>query len=265
MSILEEIFDHKRIEVAESRVQISEKELEAEVERVSIQANLRTALRSEAHSGIRLIAEIKAKSPSKGVLIEDFDPQFLAKIYTKNGATAISVLTDEKYFNGSLDTLKSIHTMSLGLPLLRKDFIFDRYQLLETRVSGASAALLIVAMLDDNKLEYLVSECKKLSLTALVEVHNENELERALEANAEVIGINNRNLHDFSVDLETSFQLARLCPPEIVIVAESGINSNGDIQRLAEARIDAVLVGEALVTAPDIASKVRSLAGMKTT
>ena len=149
------------------------------------------------------------------------------------------------------------------MPLLRKDFIFDRYQLLEARVAGASAVLLIVAMLEDFQLAKLISESESLSLTPLVEVHNETELARALAANAQVIGINNRNLHDFSVNLETSLRLARLCPPEIVLVAESGINTIDDIQRLVEARIDAILVGEALVTAPDVAAKVRSLSGLK--
>jgi indole-3-glycerol phosphate synthase len=211
-----------------------------------------------------LIAEIKHKSPSRGVLKKDFKPLTLAETYAENGAAAISVLTDEIYFGGSLEILKTIHAKALGLPLLRKDFIFERYQLLEARAAGASAVLLIAAMLEDRQLVDLIAESRALSLTPFVEVHNESELERALNADALVIGINNRDLHDFSVNLETSLKLARLCPPEIVIVAESGINSTEDIQRLSEANVDAVLVGEALVTAADIASKVRSLSGAST-
>lgn len=262
MSILEEIFNHKRKEVADSRRQKSITELESQVDLVPPQSDFKTALRKDTYPGVRLIAEIKYRSPSKGVLNEDFDPQDLAEIYAENGAAAISVLTDKKYFGGSLEFLKSVHDKSLGLPLLRKDFIFERYQLLEARVAGASAVLLIVAMLDNLQLAGLILECQKISLTPLVEIHNESELERALDANAEVIGINNRNLHDFSVDINTSLRLARLCPPEIVKIAESGIYSIDDINKLEGAKFDAVLVGEALVTAPDVGAMVRSLAGV---
>jgi indole-3-glycerol phosphate synthase len=262
MSILEEIFSHKRKEVADSRRKISITELESKVDSIPLQSDFKQALRNGAKPGVRLIAEIKCKSPSKGVLSEDFDAHELADIYAENGAAAISVLTDNKYFGGRLEVLRSVHDRSLGLPLLRKDFIFDRYQLLEARAAGASAALLIVAALDNLQLSNLILECQTLALVALVEVHNKSELDRALEANAEVIGINNRNLHDFSVDITTCLRLAGLCPPEVVVVAESGISSIEDINILKEANIDAVLVGEALVTAKDVASKVRNLAGL---
>lgn len=262
MSILEQIFENKREEVADSRRQISITKLESHVGSLLQPSDFKTALRKNSDRIVCLIAEIKHKSPSKGILRENFDPENLADIFAENGAAAISVLTDKIYFGGSLNILKSVHDRTPGLPLLRKDFIFDRYQLLEARVAGASAALLIVAMLDDPQLADLVLECQKLSLTPLVEVHNESEVERALKANAEVIGINNRNLHDFTVDINTSLRLAKLCPPEIVLVAESGIHSTEDIKKLEAANIDAVLVGEALVTSPDVASKVRSLSGM---
>jgi indole-3-glycerol phosphate synthase len=262
MSILGEILNHKKIEVADSLMRQSAAQLEAQAERITVQNDFKEALRGPSNSGLHLIAEIKHKSPSRGILNSDFNPQVLAKIYVENGASAISVLTDKKYFGGSLDILKSIQAMNLGVPLLRKDFIFDRYQLLEARAAGASAVLLIVAILDNQQLQDLIIECQQLSLTPLVEVHDESELELALEANAEVIGINNRNLHDFSVKLETSLRLAEICPPEIIKVAESGIKSIEDLQKLAASKIDAVLVGEALVTAPDIASKVRSLTKM---
>ncbi|MGW8143502.1 MAG: indole-3-glycerol phosphate synthase TrpC [Anaerolineales bacterium] len=262
MSILEEIVNHKKMEVADSLNHQSAAQLEAQAEGITVQNDFKEALRAPSNSGVRLIAEIKHKSPSRGNLNLDFNPQLLAKIYAENGASAISVLTDKKYFGGSLDILKSVKAMNLGVPLLRKDFIFDRYQILEARAAGASAVLLIVAILDHHQLEDLIFECQQLSLTPLVEVHDESELELALSADAEVIGINNRNLHDFSVNLETSLRLAELCPPETIKVAESGINSVEDLQKLAAAKIDAVLVGEALVTALDIASKVRSLTNM---
>jgi indole-3-glycerol phosphate synthase len=265
MSILEEIVKHKKLEVADSLNRQSAAQLKALAEGITVQNNFKEALRAPSNSGIRLIAEIKHKSPSRGILNSDFNPQVLAKIYVENGASAISVLTDKKYFGGSLDILKSVKAMNLGVPLLRKDFIFDRYQLLETRAAGASAVLLIVAILDRQQLQDLIIECQQLSLTPLVEVHDESELELALSADAEVIGINNRNLHDFSVNLETSLRLAELCPPETIKVAESGINTVEDLQKLAAANIDAVLIGEALVTAQDTASKVRSLTEMTRT
>ncbi len=263
MSILEEIFAHKKMEVATARQRISPELLAFQANQMTAQVDFKAALQDAARPAPRLIAEIKYKSPSKGVLNRDINPQTLASSYAANGAAAISVLTDEKYFGGSLDILKTVHAQALGVSLLRKDFIFDRYQLLEARVAGASAVLLIVAMLEDLHLAELISESQTLSLTPLVEVHNETELARALAANAQVIGINNRNLHDFSINLETSLRLASLCPPEIILVAESGINTFGDIQRLAEARIDAILVGEALVTAQDVAARVRHLAGVR--
>jgi indole-3-glycerol phosphate synthase len=262
MSILEKIFAHKKQEVAAARQQLSEEQLAVQVNQMAAQVDFKASLQDTSKPAPHLIAEIKYKSPSKGILNQDFDPESLAEIYAENGAAAISVLTDEKYFGGSLNILHTIHGQALGLPLLRKDFIFDRYQLLEARIAGASAVLLIVAMLDDHKLAELIAECQKLSLTALVEVHNKSVLGRALSAGANVIGINNRDLNDFSVNLETSLRLAKLCPADIVLVAESGINSIEDIQRLAEVKIDAILVGEALMTAPDVAAKVRSLAGL---
>ena len=260
MSILEEIFTHKKLEVATARQQLLPEQLAAQASQMPAPVDFKAALQDATRPAPRLIAEIKYKSPSKGVLNKDFDPHVLANCYAKNGAAAISVLTDERYFGGSLEILRSVHTQALGVPLLRKDFIFDHYQLLEAREAGASAVLLIAAILKDIQLAELISESQKLSLTPLVEVHDEAELERALIANAEVIGINNRNLHDFSVNLETSLRLAKKCPSEIVLVAESGIHTVEDIEKLTKANIDAILVGEAIVTAPDVGAKVRSLA-----
>jgi indole-3-glycerol phosphate synthase len=185
----------------------------------------------------------------------------LARTYTENGAAAISVLTDEKYFGGSLDYMQSIADLKTGVPLLRKDFIFDRYQLLEGRLFGASAVLLIVAMLEPAQLRDLLSETHELGLEALVETHTAGEVEQALAAGARVIGVNNRDLHTFNVSLETSLQLRPQIPSEVVMVAESGIRTTEDLTRLAAVGVDAMLIGEGLVTAADIAAKVRMFTG----
>ena len=258
MSILQSIFDDKQLEVSRSRQRLSFCLLEKQALSTPLPLDFKQALTDPKKPAPRLIAEVKHKSPSKGVLRDPFDPLVLAKTYQQNGASALSVLTDQKYFGGSLQVLKDIHHLNLGLPLLRKDFIFDVYQLLEARVAGASAILLIAAMLGNNELGHLINHCIDLGLSPLVEVHNERELDQALKSGAEVIGINNRNLHDFSVGLNISLQLAQLCPPEITLVSESGIFIQEDIQQLREVNIDAILVGEALVTADDVARQVRS-------
>jgi len=263
MSILDEIFAHKKNEVKAARHHLPFEQLRIQADQTPAPCDFKNALKDANRPAPRLIAEIKYKSPSKGVLNKNFNPKALANTYKQNGAAAISVLTDEQFFGGDLEILKSVHSQGLGLPILRKDFIFDRYQLLEARAAGASAVLLITAMLDNLQLKMLITESKNLLLTPLVEVHDEKEFERALSAHAEVIGVNNRNLHDFGIDLETSLRIAQLCPPEIVLVAESGIHTEEDIKILVEANIDAVLVGEALVTAPDVVAKVRSLSGGK--
>jgi indole-3-glycerol phosphate synthase len=257
MSILQQIFEDKRLEVASAIKQRPYALLEEQVSHTPPPPDFVQALTDSTKTAPRLIAEVKHKSPSKGVLRKTFDPLELANAYQKNGAAAISVLTDAKYFGGSLQILGDIRALNLGLPLLRKDFIFDTYQLLEARLAGASAILLIVAMLDQENLAALVNKCFKLGLTPLVEVHDQSELERALTAEAKVIGINNRNLHDFSVTIETSLHLAQLCPPEITLVSESGIKSQEDMERLRQVDVDAILVGEALVTAQDVAKQVR--------
>lgn len=253
MSILEQIFNDKRLEVAKARERLSLKQLESLVENISPPPDFVQALIDSSRPTPRLIAEVKHKSPSKGVFLKEFAPLSLAKIYQENGASAISVLTDEKYFGGSLRVLQDIHDLDLGLPLLRKDFIFDEYQLFEACLAGASAVLLIVAMLDQKTLTGLIKKAETLGLTPLVEIHNQNELDQAIAVGAKVIGINNRNLHDFSVSLNTSLKLAQQCPPEITLVSESGIKDQEDIQLLSKGNIDAILVGEALVTANEIA------------
>lgn len=259
MSILDEIFAHKRLEVATVKKKRPLSALETAIKDAPIPPDFSAALRGRSDTAPRLIAEVKYRSPSKGILCADFDALGLARIYAENGAAAISVLTDEKYFGGSMNYLREIAALNLGVPLLRKDFIFDPYQLLEARVDCASAVLLIVAMLDLEQLRDLLAAARELGLEALVEVHTQVEVEHALDAGALVIGVNNRDLHSFNVSLETSLQLRPLIPPEAVMVAESGIHSAEDVARLAAAGVDAMLIGEGLVTAPDVGAKVREM------
>jgi indole-3-glycerol phosphate synthase len=212
-----------------------------------------------------LIAELKRASPSKGILAPHLDLFQVADIYTQNGASAISVLTDEKFFMGKLETLSELRfTRKSKLPLLRKDFIINEVQLYEARANGADAILLIAAALIDDALFADLHACAlSLGLTALVEVHDEAETERALKIpNIKLIGINNRNLATFEVSLETTERIRPMISPDIAVVAESGIFHASDVERLASVNVDAILVGEALVTSDDIPAKVRELSGV---
>ena len=216
--------------------------------------------------GVRLIAELKRASPSKGILAAHLDLFQVADIYTENGAAAISVLTDEKFFLGKLQTLHDLRfEHKASVPLLRKDFTIADVQLYEARANGADAILLIAAALtDDSLFADLYAAALGLGLTALVEVHTAGELERTLKLpNIKLVGINNRDLSTFNVSLETAERLRPLIPPGITVVAESGIFTAADVARLEKAGVDAILVGEALITAPDIGAKVKELSGMK--
>ena len=208
--------------------------------------------------GLKLIAEVKKASPSKGVLCNDFRPVEIAMAYAQNGAAAISVLTEEKYFQGSIKYLASIRE-KVNIPLLRKDFIFDEYQIYESAAYGADAILLITAMLEKETLEAFLKLGGSLKLACLVEVHNEDELFKALLAGAKIIGINNRDLNTFKVDTNTTRRLRMLIPMENIVVSESGISNRDDIKKMKECRVDAVLVGEALMTAKDIPAKMKEL------
>ena len=215
---------------------------------------------------LSLIAELKRASPSKGILAPHLDLFQVADIYTENGATAISVLTDEKFFMGKLETLRELRfTRKSELPLLRKDFIINEVQLYESRGNGADAILLIAAALTDDNLFADLHACAlSLGLTALVEVHDEAETERALRLkDVKLIGINNRDLATFEVSLETTERLRPMISPGITVVAESGIFTANDVERLTKANVDAILVGEALVTSDDIGAKVRELSGVQ--
>jgi indole-3-glycerol phosphate synthase len=256
--ILDRIVAYKRNELEKRKRIVPQALLETYGDLRPPPADFGGALRGEE---VALIAEVKKASPSRGVLCLDFDPEALANEYVNNGAAAISVLTDTNFFQGGLDDLARVR-QSVGpdVPLLRKDFVFDPYQVFETRAYGADALLLIAAILSDEMLGQLCALTQRLGLTALVEVHDEEEVARVLPLEPRVVGINNRDLNDFCVDLSTFGRLRPLLPEGTTTVAESGVRNSADVRRLAEMGADAVLVGEALVTAPDVAGKVRELA-----
>ncbi len=261
--ILREIIAHKRAEVA----QLDAAALKRAARAAPPARDLRAVL-SRGHAGAppRLIAELKLASPSKGALAPNLDVLCVADVYAQNGAAAISVLTDSRYFHGKLETLQKLRFEQLTpVPLLRKDFIIDEAQVYESRANGADAILLIVAAFDgDEHLKALHGLAMDLGLTPLVEVHNEHEIERALVLpGIRLIGINNRDLSTFKTRLETTERLRPLIPPDITVISESGIFSSDAVQRMANAGVDAILVGEALVTAPDTGAKVRELAGIR--
>jgi indole-3-glycerol phosphate synthase len=233
----------------------------AELQRMVLQQlpplDLASALRGDV---IRLIAEVKKASPSRGIIRPDFNPVAIAQTYADNGASAISVLTKATYFHGSLNHLADIrNALSKKLPLLRKDFIFDPYQIYESRAFGADSLLLIVAILEPTKLQELLQLSHELNMSCLVETHNEAEVEIALKSEAKIIGINNRDLTNFSVDIANTERLRPLIPPDRIVVSESGIKERNDIERLRQLGVNAVIVGESLMSAPDIAAKMREL------
>jgi indole-3-glycerol phosphate synthase len=254
-TVLDKILAHKVEEIAARKARASAATVIAAAREASPPRDMRAAVRRET---VALIAEIKRASPSRGVLLADFDPLALATAYAANGAAALSVLTDEHFFGGDLTHLTTARA-AVSVPVLRKDFVLDPYQVYEARATGADAVLLIVAALDNARLADLHALIIELNMAALVEVHDEAELERALALGAPLIGVNNRDLRTFTVDLATTERLARLVPPDVTLVAESGIFSGADVRRMGAAGAHAVLVGEALVTAPDIAARVREL------
>lgn len=209
---------------------------------------------------MNLIAEVKKASPSRGIIRDDFDALKIAKIYEKNHASAISVLTEDKYFLGKSAYLKDISD-AVRIPTLMKDFIIHEHQIYDASVCGASAVLLIVAILSKNELKYLMAAAHRLGLDCLVEVHDQEELKRALAADAEIIGINNRDLHSFTIDKTTSERLAPMVPDGKVVVAESGLETREDIERLGKLGVHAVLIGETFMKSQDIGGKIREIMG----
>lgn len=260
--ILKKIIDYKKPELAATKAARPLVEIQARLADLEDQPRrFEQALRNAGESGwTPIIAEVKKGSPSKGLIRSDFDPLRIASAYEKGGATCLSVLTEEHFFLGHLSYL-SIIREQVGLPLLRKDFILDPYQIYEARAAGADAVLLIAAMLDLHQLRDFVALARELHLDALLEVHDEKELDAALATDCTLIGINNRNLRTFVCDLATTERLARLVPAERLIVTESGVNNRADIIRLRDAGAGAFLIGEALMREPDMGAKLRELLG----
>ena len=256
--ILDTIIAHKQKELQIEEEQVPLTKLKSKLANLPPTKDFRAAI---AQSGnINLIAEVKKKSPSKGIIREDFDPIQIAETYAKNGAAAISVLTDVRFFDGRLDYLSSIRQV-VDVPLLRKDFTIDPYHIYQARVAGADAILLIVAALTKDQLREFMDIAASLSLASLVEVHTDTELEIALDVGAEIIGINNRDLRTFHTDLATTFSLREFLPTGKVVVSESGIYTRADVESLREAGVNAILVGESLMRSSDIGEQVRKLIG----
>ena len=243
MNRLEEILEVKRQEIEQLRPRAAELDRQAKARKDF--RDFRSAL-TQTTEKLAVIPEIKKASPSAGVIVDAFEPVELAKNYERAGANAISVLTDSKFFQGSLVHLRNVRD-AVSLPLLRKDFIWDRAQIAESAANGADAILLIVAALTQDQLVRLLKGAKEFRLDALVEVHSVDEVQRALEAGAEIVGINNRNLATFDVDLTVTEKLCREVPDDVILVSESGIKTPQDIARMKACGVDAVLVGEALM------------------
>ena len=256
--VLQQIVEEKHRELARRKALRPRRELEQECRAAAPARDFAAALRP-APGGVRLIAEVKRASPSGGVFAESFDPAARARAYAAHGAAAVSVLTDEKFFQGSLEHLRAVRAQ-VELPLLRKDFTVDEYQLWEARAAGADAVLLIVSILGPAELRELLLGAKGLGLGALVEVHTRPELEQALGAGAPIVGLNNRDLRTFETRIETTLELLPLIPPGPTVVSESGFTTAADVRRVVAAGAHAVLVGEALMRAPDVGAKVRELA-----
>jgi len=253
--ILDDIVRDRRADLARTKVAVSLADLRQRPLFRAARRNFRAAL---AGRGRAIIAEVKKASPSKGVIRADFDPVAIATTYARHGAAAISVLTEERYFQGHLDYLAAIRA-AVDVPLLRKDFVIDPYQLYEARAYGADAALLIVAILSDTALRELLFVAEELNLAALVEVHDQPELARAVEVGARLLGINNRDLRTFHTTLATTEALVPTAPGDALIVAESGIDTVADIERLERIGVRAFLVGESLMRAPDPGVRLAAL------
>ena len=257
-TILEQIVAHKRTEIAAAERARPLAALEAALGAAPPVRDFFAPL--AAGPPLKLIAEVKRASPSRGVIRADFDPVAIARTYAEHGAACLSVLTDERFFQGSLDVLRAVRA-AVDLPILRKDFILERYQLVEARAAGADAVLLIAECLDDCRLRALHNQALELGLAPLVELYEPANLPRVLEAGARLIGINNRDLHTFTVDLEHTLRLRHQVPDDVVLVAESGIRTRDDVLRLEAAGVAAMLVGESLMASRDIGLAVDRLLG----
>jgi len=260
--ILEDIIEHKKRELLLLQENRPLEMLMMDAQTALPSKNFKQALAQPPFSDdrhmLRVIAEIKKASPSKGVLCRDFDPVAIAQTYESSGAAAISVVTDMHFFQGDMEYLKQVRGVTT-IPLLNKDFIIDPYQIYRARIYGADAVLLIAAILDDSQLSQYLNLAQKLAMSALVEVHTAEELGRVLATNAEIIGINNRNLKTFEVNIDTTRQLLPSIPAGRIVVSESGISSHDVMRALAQQGVHAFLIGEALVQSPDRAATLRLL------
>ena len=246
--ILDDIIEHKKIELQSSIQSLPLKEIEQQLSQLPDSKDFyKLATQS---SGIKIIAEVKKASPSKGIIAREFDPVRIAKSYEDNGAFAISVLTDSKFFEGKLEYLSEIRE-AVQLPLLRKDFTIDPYHIFEARLYGADLVLLIVAVLDLTRIREYLDVTHSLGMNAVVEVHDSEELDTALEAGSKIIGINNRDLKTFEVDIKTTEDLYAQIPPDVVVISESGISNTADIKRLSDLGISTFLIGEHFMSSPD--------------
>ena len=258
-TILDKIIAAKRREVADARARLPEADLDRRLADAPPARDFRAAL--ERPGEVRVIAEVKKASPSAGVIRADFDPVAIARTYERHGADCVSVLTDGPFFQGSLSDLTAVRR-AVGLPVLRKDFLVDPYQVLEARVAGADAVLLIAEILDTPTLKCLLRETRALGMQALVEVHEADHLRRVLDCGARLVGINNRNLKTFETRLEHTLDLAVRLPCDVCLVSESGIRTHEDVRRLQRAGVRAVLVGETLMRAADIGRQLDELRGL---
>ncbi|GAB4489709.1 MAG: indole-3-glycerol phosphate synthase TrpC [Thermodesulfovibrionales bacterium] len=260
MSVLSRIVEQKKNRLLDRKTRVPFRELKAAVKDAEPARDFRAAVTRGAGS-VRLIAEIKKASPSKGLIRQDFDHRAIARLYEEKQVDAISVLTEEDFFQGSLAFLPEVRTLTTR-PLLRKDFLFDEYQVFEARASQADAILLIAAILTLHQADDLMNTAHALGLGVLFEVHDETDLEKALRINAPVIGINNRNLSTLAIDLNTTFSLKKQIPGDRVVVSESGIEAREDVVRLEQSGIDAMLIGTSFMKSADIGAKIDELQGL---
>ncbi len=254
--ILSRIIEDKRRVVEEAKKAVSQEDMARHAKGIYVKSSFRKNISRPHH--INLIAELKKASPSMGIIRGDFNPVKIAVTYEANGASAISVLTDERFFEGKLEYIKKVKER-VSLPVLRKDFIVDEYQIYETVASGADAMLLIAEILSSAELRRFYDIARGLNLDVLVEVHNEEDIEKALSANVDIIGINNRDLHTFKVEMSLTQRLARLIPKDKTIVSESGIKTYEDVMFLKSLGVNAVLIGEAFMESDDIALKMKEI------
>lgn len=259
-NLLTQIVENKKLELREDRLKLPLTEIKARLRDVESVRNFSKAIAEPKGKSLNLIAEIKKRSPLKGTLIEELKVTTLSKRYEEGGAAAISVITEKKFFEGSPEYI-SLAKGASNLPVLRKDFLIDEYHIYEARYLGADALLLIAAILEPSVLSDFIALTSELGMSSLVEVHSEKELEKALKAEANVIGINNRNLRTFKVDLNTTFRIMKEIPDGKIVVSESGIYSRDDITRLADAGVHAALVGEAIITSGNVVKKIKELVG----